>query len=283
MAGPRGIALVTGATSGIGLASAAILAADGWEVVATARDPDRAGALEELAATHDGLDVRQLDVTVPESVTACVEGVLADHGAIDLLLNNAGVGHRGTLEQLSDEALAASLDVNFWGVARMTRAVLPGMRERRCGRIVTITSTNGIVGMPFSDAYNAAKFAVEGLMEGLAAVMRHFGVAVVVVEPGPVRTAFLRNAHGQTGDVRADDPYAAELGRLNATMAGMLDAGEAPEVIGGLVAKIAREPTPHFRYQSSDTASMVAAGKWVDPTGDTLIDFTSALLSTPPE
>lgn len=245
MAPARGTALVTGATSGIGLASAAALAADGWHVVATARDLRRADALDELVGDTTGVEVRQLDVTSAGSVAGCVRSVLSDRGAIDLLVNNAGVGHRGTLEQLSDDELAACFAVNFWGVVGATRAVLPGMRERRRGRILTVTSTNGIVGMPFGDAYNAAKFAVEGLMEGLASVLRHFGVAVSVLEPGPVRTAFLRNACGSTGDVAPSDPYAPLLSRLNRTMAGLLSTGEAPDDVAALVARIAREPRPH--------------------------------------
>lgn len=278
MSSSRGTALVTGASSGIGLASAAALAADGWRVVATVRDLPRAAALEELAADRAGIDVRALDVTSTESIVHCVRSVLSDHGAIDLLVNNAGVGHRGTLEQLSDEALAASFAVNFWGVVRMTRAVLPGMREGRRGRILTVTSTNGLVGMPFSDAYNAAKFAVEGLMEGLASVLVHYGVSVSILEPGPVRSSFLRNAHGLTGDIPPEDPYAPLIGRYNATMAGALSTGEAPDEVADLVAAIARDAKPHFRYQSSDVARAIAARKLVDPTGDALVEATSALL-----
>ena len=117
------------------------------------------------------------------------------------------------------------LGLNFFGVARVTRAVVPGMRSRGSGRIVTVTSMNGVIAMPFSDAYNAAKFAVEGLMEGLAPVLATFGVYVSVLEPGPVRTAFLRNAGGRTGGVDAGDPYADLLSRYNATMAGLLGGG----------------------------------------------------------
>jgi NAD(P)-dependent dehydrogenase (short-subunit alcohol dehydrogenase family) len=272
------IALITGASSGIGLACVSALVADGWYVVATARNPAGAPELQQLIAQSAAAEARMLDVTDPAAVTACVDAVLADHGAIDLLVNNAGVGHRGTLEQVSDEQLAATFDVNFWGVVRLTRAVIPGMRQRRSGRVVTITSTNGIVGMPFSDAYNAAKFAVEGLMEGLAPVVRHFGITLSVVEPGPVRTSFLRNAHGPVDDVAADDPYAPLLSRYNAMMAGLLSTGESAEQVADLLARIATEPDPHFRYQSSDIASSIAQQKFTDPTGDAVIDATSALL-----
>jgi len=280
--GERGIALVTGASSGIGLATVAALAADGWRVVATVREPGRADQLRSVAAGGNApagdIEIRRMDVTVPRSVADCVTGVLDDHGAVDLLVNNAGAGHRGTLEQLDDDELRGALELNFLGVARVTRAVIPGMRTRRSGRIVTVTSSNGVIGMPFSDAYNASKFAVEGLMEGLAPVLATFGVFVSVLEPGPVRTAFLRNAGGRTGDVDPTDPYAELLGRYNATMAGLLGGGETPESVADVIAGIARDPRPHLRYQSSPAATGLAARKLVDPTGDSIVGGTTAFL-----
>ena len=276
--GDRGTAVVTGASSGIGLASVTALAADGWTVVATVRAPGRADALHEIAGSRDAIEVRQLDVTVPDSVTECVDGVLTDHGGIDLLVNNAGAGHRGTLEQLDDDELRRVLELNFFGVARVTRAVVPGMRSRGSGRIMTVTSMNGVIAMPFSDAYNAAKFAVEGLMEGLAPVLATFGVFVSVLEPGPVRTAFLRNAGGRTGGVGTSDPYADLLSGYNATMAGLLGGGETPESVADVIAGIARDPRPHLRYQSSPAATGMAARKLIDPTGDTVLAATTAFL-----
>lgn len=274
----RGIALVTGASSGIGLATVVALAADGWRVVATARRPDRAPALNDLIASESRIQARPLDVTVPESVRDGVQAVLDELGGIDLLVNNAGAGHRGTLEQLSDDELRGSWELNFLGVARVTRAAIPGMRARGSGRIVTVTSSNGVIGMPFSDAYNASKFAVEGLMEGLAPVLATFGVFVSVLEPGPVRTAFLRNAGGRTGTVDPSDPYADLLSRYNATMAGLLGRGETPEGVGEVIAAIARDPHPHLRYQSSPAATALAGRKLIDPTGDSVLAGTSAFL-----
>ena len=274
----KGTAVITGAGSGIGLATAAALADDGWHVVATTRNLANAVALQELAAGRAAIETRDMDVTSEESVAACVGAVLSDRGGIDLLVNNAGAGHRGTLEQLSDAEFDRSLAVNFYGVMRVTRAVVPGMRLRSKGRIITVTSMNGVVAMPFSDAYNAAKFAVEGLMEGLAPVLRNYGIDVSVLEPGPVRTAFLRNAGGRTGQVAADDPYAELLTRYNATMTGLLDNGESADDVARVIATIARDPRPHFRYQSTVSATAIAARKVVDPTGDSIIAATAAFL-----
>lgn len=274
------VAIVTGTSSGIGLASALALAKAGLTVVATVRDErGEANVLGQAARSGVQVEARRLDVTDDASVTALVDRVLAEHGRIDVLVNNAGIGHRGTLEQLTLAEMAASMDVNFWGVARMTKAVLPAMRSARRGRIVTVTSMNGLIAMPFSDAYNAAKFAVEGLMEGLAPVMAAFGVQVSVVEPGPVRTAFFSNMSGKVGEPGQDDPYLAMMGRYNdALAAAMTSGGETPEAVAAVILEAVTSDALRLRYQSSPAASAMAARKIVDVTGDSIVRATGALL-----
>jgi len=133
--------------------------------------------------------------------------------------------------------------------------------------------------MPFSDAYNASKFAVEGLMEGLAPVVRTFGVSVSILEPGPVKTAFLQNAGGHTAPADADDPYGPLLDAYNATMAALTTGdGETAEHVGRVIAEIARSEEPHLHYQSDEFPRSIAAQKLTDPTGDTIIATTSMLL-----
>ena len=270
-------ALVTGAAGGIGLATVQALADAGWQVIATVRNPK---TCDDLRAVADGqpVEIRQLDVTSQESVDSCVAAVLADSGAVDLLVNNAGTGHRGTLEQLPLSDFAACFEVNFYGVARVTKALLPSMRAAGSGRVITVTSMNGILAMPFSDAYNAAKFAVEGLMEGLAPVLREFGIAVSVIEPGPVSTGFLRNARGRLAKAAADDPYGELLDGYNATMAGLLNTGQTPAEVAQVIADIAADPQPRLRYQSSAAATGMVGRKLVDPTGDSIVAGTSAFL-----
>lgn len=274
----RGTALITGTSSGIGLATAAALAADGWRVVATARNLPQAKELHELAAGEQNIHTHDLDVTSDTSVSDCVTSVIAEYGSIELLVNNAGAGHRGTVEQLTIDEFERSFAVNFYGVVRVTRAVVSGMRVNSRGRIISVTSMNGVVAMPFSDAYNAAKFAVEGLMEGLAPVLRSFGISISVLEPGPVRTSFLRNAAGRVTEVATDDPYAELINRYNGTMAGLLNTGESPADVAAVISSIARDPHPAFRYQSSPAATGLAARKLVDPTGNSVIAATAAFL-----
>lgn len=270
-------ALITGASSGIGLAAARALAADGWAVIATARRPDTADALKALAAEVPGIEIWALDVTDEHSVRDCVDSVLADRGGIGLLVNNAGGGYRGTLEQLTVDELAAVMDVNFFGVVRMTKAVIPAMRRAGRGRILTVTSLNGVVGMPFSDAYNASKFAVEGLMEGLATVLAEFGVRVSILEPGPVRTAFFTNTGGRVTDDAAD-PYAALIGRYNERIRALGSGGQSAESVAEVICRIVADPAPALRYQSSPEATAMVARKLADPTGRSVVAATAALL-----
>lgn len=271
------VAVVTGASGGIGLATTRELAAAGWNVVATARRPEAAAALRELAEQFPGVELKTLDVTSDESVDSCIGSILADLGSIDLLVNNAGAGHRGTLEQLTVEELSQSMELNF-SASRVTKAVLPAMRAAGAGRVITVTSLNGVVALPFSDAYNAAKFAVEGLMESLAAVMREFGVYISILEPGPVRTAFFANLGGHADTVGDDDPYAQLINRFNARMAALGSGGQSAESVAGVIREIAADPSPALRYQSSEQSRAIAARKLVDTTGRSILDATATLL-----
>lgn len=278
------IAMVTGCSSGIGLATAAALARSGCHVVATVRNPDRAGRLS-AEAHGNSMEVCRLDVTDPDSIAACVAGVLADHGRIDVLVNNAGGGCRGTLEQLDDATIAASMDLNFWGAVRCTRAVIPAMRAAGGGNIVTVTSMNGVIGMPFSDAYNASKFAVEGLMEGLAPVLASFGIGVSVIEPGPANTGFAANVQrAATPDSAAGegDPYAEMSAAYEQTLRSLFTVGQTAEQVAAVVAEAALADRPQLRYQSSPAASAMAGRKLVDVTGNSVLAATSALVGAAP-
>src|SRR6478672_4474341 len=224
------VALVTGTSSGMGLATAVGLARAGLTVVATMRDTTRAGALRQ-AASEAGveLDIRSLDVTDAAGAEAAVSGVLADHGTIDVLVNNAGRGAVATLEQLTDAQLQEQLEVNYLGVARLTRLVLPSMRAAGSGRVVTVTSVGGAVGQPFADAYCAAKFAVEGLMQSLAPVAAKLGVTVSIVEPGAVASEFVGNVHRGDESLSSQDAYSRMLAAYLERTAGAFDNAQTPE------------------------------------------------------
>ncbi len=276
-----GVALVTGASSGIGLSTSIALAQAGFTTVATMRDLGKAGALEERAKA-DGveLDIQALDVIDPATIEAVVAGVIDRHQHIDLLVNNAGVGHLGSLEQTSIDDARRILDVNFFGVWKMTRAVLPYMRAAGSGRIINLSSVGGIAGQPFNDAYSAAKFAIEGMSESLAPVVRQFGIFVSIVEPGAVNTNFVDTVASGAGGLFADkdDPYRPILDRYLSATREHFDAGQTGDDVAVVIIKAATDDPPHLRYQTSPVSHGVAKVKFADTDGDSVLEMTGARL-----
>ncbi|MFJ3338021.1 SDR family NAD(P)-dependent oxidoreductase [Streptomyces sp. NPDC086766] len=255
--------LITGTSSGIGLATAVAAAQSGWHVVATLRDTARAGPL--LAAAEEAgvaVDVQALDVTDPASIEACLAGL----DRLDALVNNAGAGHIGTLEQESVEDVRAVMEVNFFGVLNVTKPALPLLRASE-GRVVTVTSVGGVVGQPFNEAYCAAKFAVEGFMESLAPVAATAGVRVSVVEPGAVASEFVDNVKLDDDVLEKAGPYAPALSAyLDRTREAFANAQTPRDVAAQVVALLAAE-RPAFRVLTSDAARAFAGTKLKDLDG----------------
>lgn len=270
--------LVTGASSGIGLASAVRAARQGLTTVATARTPAKIDAvLAAAAAAGVTLDVRPLEVTDPDSIAACVEGVVDTYGRLDALVNNAGISNSSpTLELGSLEALRAQMEVNFFAVVAMSRAAMPHLRASR-GRMVTISSVRGVVGQPFNEAYSAAKFAVEGFMEALAPVAASVGVTVSVIEPAAVMdTSFIA---GSTLDpvalLAVSGPYEPAFRRYRDWVGSQAETGAqlAAEVAEVVVATLIAE-TPPFRVQTSEWARTYVERKLADPDGAAIQSMT---------
>jgi NAD(P)-dependent dehydrogenase (short-subunit alcohol dehydrogenase family) len=185
--------LITGASAGFGRTFAEVLLAQGDQVVATARDPE---AVADLVGRYPGTaQALRLDVTDGEQVRETVAAAVAA-GPVDVLVNNAGHGLLGALEELSDEQIHQVLGVNLLGVLTVTRAVLPHMRSRRSGHIVQMSSVGGVVGNPGHAIYATTKFGLEGASEALAGEVAPFGIKVLIVEPGPFRTEFLGRSIG---------------------------------------------------------------------------------------
>ncbi|MFE0461181.1 SDR family NAD(P)-dependent oxidoreductase [Kitasatospora sp. NPDC058965] len=257
--------LITGTSSGIGLATAVAAARAGWRVLATMRDTAKAGPLLAAAAAagvRDAIEVRALEVTDPASVQACLAGL----DRLDALVNNAGAGHLGTLEQESVAAVRAVLEVNFFGVLNVTRAALPLLRAAG-GRLIAVTSVGGVVGQPFNEAYCAAKFAVEGYFESLAPVAASVGVSVSVVEPGAVGSEFVANV-GFTEDlVEQAGPYAPALVNYLARTRDAFANAQTPEQAAAPIVELLAAERPAFRIQTSDAARAFTAAKLSDADG----------------
>jgi NAD(P)-dependent dehydrogenase (short-subunit alcohol dehydrogenase family) len=278
---PAATVLVTGASSGIGLETAVGAARAGFRVVATVRDLARTDALTSAASGLD-VEVRRLDVTDPDSVTECVSGVIASHGRLDALVNNAGAGHVGTVELDSMEEFRAAMEVNYFGVVAMTQAAMPHLRAAG-GRIVSISSVGGIVGQPFNEAYCAAKFALEGFMESLAPVAATVGVRVVIVEPGAVASSFVANAGvDREAMLAAAGPYAQALAGYVARTAGAFANAQTAESAAAVVVSTLVDESRAFRVQTSDNARAFVGIKLADLDGARVQAFTGSWVTAAP-
>jgi short-subunit dehydrogenase len=245
------------------------MAKAGFQVMATLRNPEKAERLRARAAQEGvELDIRALDVASDDSVRKCMEGVKERYGRVDVLVTNAGVGHFGSLEQTPDAALRRVMEVNFFGVWRMTLAVFPAMRERRSGRIITVSSIGGLLAHPFHEAYSSSKFAVEGFMESLSQVARHLGVHVSLIQPGPVITEFMNTAmtvsNGMTGEV---GPYRSMFDTFLSQARASYGTWQTGDDVAQVIIEAATAAQPHLRYVTSDDVRKLVLRKFVDPTG----------------
>jgi NAD(P)-dependent dehydrogenase (short-subunit alcohol dehydrogenase family) len=276
----QNVTLITGTSSGIGLEIALQAAAAGHTVVATMRDLGKSGPVQ-AAADKAGvtLDLRQLDVTDQASIDACIASVIADHGRLDALINNAGTGHVGTIEQESVDDVRAVMEVNFFGVVMTTRSAMPHLRASG-GRLITVSSVGGIVGQPFNEAYCAAKFAVEGFMEGLAPVAATLGVRVSVVEPGAVGSEFVSNV-GVERSPLANDPgvYATALAKYLERTAGAFASAQSSVDAAAAIVELLVADAPAFRIQTSSGATAFAGLKLADLDGSRVLGMTAGWVS----
>lgn len=207
--------LITGCSSGIGRATARRLAAAGWTVYATARRPESIADLEAV-----GCRTLALDVTDEDSMVAAVRAVEQTHGAVGVLINNAGYSQSGAIETVPVEAVRRQFETNVFGLARLTQLVLPRMRDQRWGKIVNLGSMGGRLVFPGGGWYHATKYALEAVSDALRFEVRGFGIDVILLEPGLITTEFAQAAtasmeEAAAGDGAAGDPYA----QFNATVA----------------------------------------------------------------
>jgi short-subunit dehydrogenase len=239
------VALITGASSGIGLVTAKALQRAGYRVFGTSR---------KALASVDGITMLSCDVTDEASVKQAVAEVLKQAGRIDLLVNNAGVGLLGGAEESSTAQAQALFDVNVFGITRVTNAVLPTMRNQRKGRIVNISSVMGLIPAPYNALYAATKHAVEGYSESLDHELRTLGIRVVLIEPAFTRTAF------EASLTKPDQPlavYDSVRAGMEVLMRNGVNAGDAPEVVADTVLKAATAAVPRRRYTAGKQASQV--------------------------
>jgi NAD(P)-dependent dehydrogenase (short-subunit alcohol dehydrogenase family) len=252
--------LITGTSTGIGRATAVALARAGHTVVATMRRPDAHPDLARVAAAERlAIDVLPLDVDEDASVASAVERTLAAHGGIDVLVNNAGIGGSGPVEEIPIASLKRTFETNVFGAIRCTQAVLPGMRTRRSGAIVNVSSVAGRCAMAAHGAYAASKFALEALSEMLAQEVHAFGIRVAIFEPGVIETPIFRKGRVMSDAARpAASPY-THYRRLRALFAALLQAAVQPDVVADGIRAYIESDSRQLRHPvGPDAATFLA-------------------------
>ena len=255
-------ALVTGASSGIGEATALQLAELGYTVYAGARRVDRMSDLADR-----GIRTKPVDVTDDGSMVALVETIIADTGRIDVLVNNAGYGLYGALEDVPMEEARRQFEVNLFGLARLIQLALPQMRAQRDGYIVNISSMGGKIWEPLGSWYHASKFAVEGLSDSLRVEVAEFGIKVVIIEPGTIRSEWSGIAADQLEAASANTPYARQARLVGAGLrsAERLPIAAGPEVVAEVIAQAVQNPKPRTRYPAGGGARGILLAERILP------------------
>jgi len=240
------VVLITGCSSGFGMAGALAFARNGWRVYATMRNLARQDQLvHQTKAGQLTLEIKRIDVTDQSTIDRAIREIVQEAGHLDVLVNNAGYGLIGPLEDLSMDQIQGSFDTNLLGPIRMIKAVLPIFRSQKSGHIINVTSVAGLAGVPLYSAYCASKYAIEGLAESLVFELDGFNIKISNVEPGPFDTEFSKGSIQYGSNMKApDSPYRV----LNDYFFKRHDITKynSPEIVARLLVKIANEPNPQL-------------------------------------
>ncbi|KAJ8030304.1 Retinol dehydrogenase 8 [Holothuria leucospilota] len=288
--------VITGCSSGIGLATAVLLAKEGgFKVIATMRNLQKCGDIKKAAgeSLNKSLFIKELDVSKEDSIVNFTRNILEEEGSIDVLINNAGIAQTGRFESVSMEQMQNLFKTNFFGAVRMTQELLPGMRKKRSGHIVFISSILGFQPFPFCDFYVASKFAIEGLVGSIAPILRCFNISVTSVEPGPVKTSVLDNlmTNNQKGPEflcsnvfqdsnvleDSDQKMAHLIRRFHEKMFPALWCNHQPVYeVSKLIKKCILDEKPPVRLQTTNEMTEMAKKILVDPKGNNITDELEA-------
>ena len=251
------IALIAGGTSGLGRAAAEALANEGYTVYAGGRSSHN-------HKDHGNLHFMYLDVTNDDIISSVVSTIIKTHGKIDLLLNSAGIGIAGAIEEIPIKGIHEAFNINFHGTIRMIQLVVPHMRANGGGKIINISSIGGKIGLPFQGIYSATKFAIEGLTEALYNELKPFGVNVCLIQPGDYKTHV--SASRRVTFPQGDSPYNNRLKGFFVRLNNNIENSRSPEIVGKLIAKIALTNSPKFRYKSGAFyEKMTPLASWLLP------------------
>src|ERR671910_2062165 len=256
------VAIVTGSSGGIGLATSLALARNGYLTYATMRNLAKHDSIQSVAdKQHLPIRVVQLDVTDEKSIKKAIQSILSEAGRIDLLVNNAGYALTGAFEDIGIDEIEAQYETNVFGVIRVTQAVLPIMRKQGSGRIINISSGAGRIGYPGGSAYVSSKFALEGLSESMAYEIEQFGIKTVLVEPGFVRTNFGENIVIARKTQNTNSPYSQMMQMMSSIRDKMLKNASDADLVAEVVVEAATAKEPNLRYLAGKDVQQMGAAK----------------------
>jgi short-subunit dehydrogenase len=258
------VAIITGSSSGIGHATALLLARNRFHTYATMRNIKKSVDIMEIANRERlPLQVIQLDVNDDTSIRNSIEKVISEKQRIDLLVNNAGYGLVGAFEDLSVEEIKSQFETNFFGVIRLTQQVLPIMRKQKSGTIVNVSSGAGRIGFPGMSAYVSSKFALEGLSESMSYELEPFGIKSVIIEPGVIRTNFKKNAvmSKKSLDDSSISPYSSIIQKMDASITSIIEHATPPEEVAKAILHVVTSNNPELRFPVGNDIIMMLETK----------------------
>jgi NAD(P)-dependent dehydrogenase (short-subunit alcohol dehydrogenase family) len=258
------VAIVTGSSSGIGYATSLLLARNRFHTYATMRNIEKSADIQQIANKERlPLQVIQLDVNDDASIRNSIEKVRSENERIDVLVNNAGYGLIGAFEDLSAEEIKSQFETNFFGVIRLTQQVLPIMRKQKSGTIVNVSSGAGRIGFPGMSAYVSSKFALEGLSESMSYELEPFGIRVVIIEPGVIRTNFKKNSvmSKKSLDNSSISPYSSIIQKMDASISSIIEHATPPEEVAKAILHAVNSNNPELRYLVGNDMIMMAETK----------------------
>ena len=258
------VAIVTGSSSGIGYATSLLLARNRFHTYATMRNTEKSADIQEIANKEKlPLQVIQLDVNDDASIRNSIKRVERENERIDVLVNNAGYGLVGAFEDLSVEEIKSQFETNFFGVIRLTQQVLPIMRKQKSGTIVNVSSGAGRIGFPGMSAYVSSKFALEGLSESMSYELEPFGIKVVIIEPGLIRTNFKKNSvmSKKSLDNSSISPYSSIIQKIDSSISSIIEHATPPEEVANAILHAITSNNPELRYLVGNDMIMMAETK----------------------
>jgi NAD(P)-dependent dehydrogenase (short-subunit alcohol dehydrogenase family) len=259
--GKKKVALVTGSSSGIGYETALLLARNGFDTFATLRNMNKSKEISEVSERENlPLRVLQLDVNDDKSVTDAVNNILEEKKSIEVVVNNAGYGLMGSVEDSSLDEIKAQFETNFFGAIRVMQKVIPIMRKQRSGTIVNVSSIAGRIGFPMGSAYVSSKFALEGLSESISYELKQFGIKIILIEPGVIKTNFALVTPKRAVD--ANSSYSQLMNKLEENLFSTIANGTSPKEVATVILRSITEASPDHRYLvGNDAVELINARK----------------------